>query len=479
MKQGAGFSRLQRVGGLVLLLFGALPLAAVTESLLRTSAGVLFFRDYVLGALAFVLLLPFAPFIQWPMVSTGAVVLLACGAVALRQKKKGQLKWTPYLHFLRKTFVTIVLISLTLAGVALWLFFCCWQPHWGAATGLLVLVVALGLRRAKEARILYALLSLAAAGPVLLFGANVLSFSQALPIAQQRLYNDAAFDAAGCKDRLVVLSAHKRKAVVLENRKDERVITQTQGPQRLAVDPQSCDAYIANYWNRDNGQVVLVEGDKVVQLSLPGCVGPLDIALDENRSFLLAACEGSCSVHRFDLDTRQTGAVWDVSCYPYGLALAHRRARAYVSSEVLFPKVTAIDTSGNAVLGTRWVGIVNWGIAVDQGSGRVFVTRPLSGEVAVLDESLNPIARIPTGFGTRDLAVDPDRDLLLAGNYVTGTLSLIDLKSLTLVQTVRVGRSGISRKLRGVAVDVDGAWIATDDSGVWRIVPEPALFDNR
>ena len=116
----------------------------------------------------------------------------------------------------------------------------------------------------------------------------------------------------------------------------------------------------------------------------------------------------------------------------------------------------------------------NWGVAVDQATGRVWVARPVAGEVLVFDAELTLVSRIKVGCAPRDLAIDQKRRVILIGNYTDGTVSLVNMDTMRVYKTLRFpGRWPVAR-LRGVLVGIDGKWYVSTSSGVWAIDPIPA-----
>jgi len=91
--------------------------------------------------------------------------------------------------------------------------------------------------------------------------------------------------------------------------------------------------------------------------------------------------------------------------------------------------------------------------------------------VVAIDQDLNIIARVKTGWAPRDLAVDPVRRMLLVGNYFTGTVTVIDLDTHTKLRQLHFGPLSPVHLLRGVETTPRQTWLISMDSGVWEYRP--------
>jgi hypothetical protein len=88
----------------------------------------------------------------------------------------------------------------------------------------------------------------------------------------------------------------------------------------------------------------------------------------------------------------------------------------------------------------KFPSISSCGIAWDLGRNRVFLPRLLQGDLVVLDgDSLERVARIPLAPGLRDVLYIPERDLVVAGNYFNGNLSILEGSTYRVLRTFWVG----------------------------------------
>ena len=76
----------------------------------------------------------------------------------------------------------------------------------------------------------------------------------------------------------------------------------------------------------------------------------------------------------------------------------------------------------------------------DESTDRLFASSWYGSRVRVIDgTSLRTVSTLPTGFGTRALAADLQRRLLLVSTVYGGSVRVFDLDSLELVASLPVG----------------------------------------
>ena len=86
------------------------------------------------------------------------------------------------------------------------------------------------------------------------------------------------------------------------------------------------------------------------------------------------------------------------------------------------------------------VDLLSLGAYLDPVRRRLFLSRPIPGEVVVLDaDSLEIVARLPAPFGVRKLAVNVGQRLLASSSYGTGIVDVWDLDRLEHRLQVRLG----------------------------------------
>lgn len=87
--------------------------------------------------------------------------------------------------------------------------------------------------------------------------------------------------------------------------------------------------------------------------------------------------------------------------------------------------------------------------------------------IYILDtETLAPLEKIPVFFGTRAIAVDEKRQLLIVGNTLTGLIDVINLESKKVILTYRAG----NHSLREIVLDKDRRtfYVSTQYFGLYR-----------
>jgi YVTN family beta-propeller protein len=107
--------------------------------------------------------------------------------------------------------------------------------------------------------------------------------------------------------------------------------------------------------------------------------------------------------------------------------------------------------------------------------GRLLVANAGDDTVTVYDQPANTLAAtVPVGKTPRGLAVSPDGRKAWVANHGDGTLSVIDLRSLKVIKTIRQGQL---EKPRSLALTPDGRRLLVTSEGSRRILQIDALKD--
>lgn len=465
--QGVAFFRRLSTG--LVWLQGLAPLLCLFERLGRAGELNPLLGHHLVETLVVAFLVPplaVAVLIKWWLPVIVPPLLLAALVFCLWRRPL-----RPRLHRLLRGLLLFALATATLAGLAFWWFFIALQPELGAAVGVLALLAFLLFGRKTARRRLLSPLLVGITGAIGVFGGYLWEYHRAVPLEPTILYDRPSFDAAQLDDgSLIVLDDQLAQAMV--GRPGAlHPVEYTVGPQRLAVDPGDRTAYLANYDGSSYRAVVSVAPERVEAVNLPGCRKTINVALAP-ADRLLALCEYSGTLHVYDLRNNRVIAVLPLPLFPYGLAVDAERNRAYVAGEMWSGGVWRVDLAERRIAASCNLGKVNWGAVYDPRRGLLWVARPIFGEVVALDENLEVRARVRVGGAPRDLALDPQRDLLLAANYFSGTLAIVDPESQRLLRRYRADRPGLWHQLRGVSLAPDGAWLVSNGAGVWRIDPE-------
>jgi YVTN family beta-propeller protein len=124
---------------------------------------------------------------------------------------------------------------------------------------------------------------------------------------------------------------------------------------------------------------------------------------------------------------------------PVALAVNSGTGRIYVANAGS-DNVSVIDGANSTVIATIPIGPTPRGVAVDVRANRVYVANSGSNEVAVIDGETNEIVvTVPTGREPWDLAADPNTGRVFVSNRSSGSVSVIDGRHNLVIGTVSVG----------------------------------------
>ncbi|MDP8255480.1 MAG: hypothetical protein P9M14_07015 [Candidatus Alcyoniella australis] len=456
-----------KLSDLVNLLIIALPIGAWIEGLVRGSGASLWLRDWLLSSLATLsFLIVFLNVISshgylWVL----ALIAIICALHGLRVARR------PHFirKFLRATVWTIFLfwkytaIIFTLAG---WWVLAIKVPGWTSLIALCWLAVYLEFRTLKFVRRSIAgLIGLTSLLLCLLL--QVHDYCGASPTKPKNIFGRCGtYDIVDNGRGLFVVALRARFARSLQPNAEWSLLEKTDSPQRMTVDRLTGDILLANY---GGGWITVFDGTNIETIRT--CPEPVDIAIDQDRRRMYVACERIGVMPVYDLDgEHELIETRDSQILSVSLSLDQKRHRLYATSEILWGALEAfdLDSDSHSVI---YPGLLVWGVAVDELTGNVWVARPLAGLLEVYDPQLHKLASVRVGTSPRDLAIDPQRRVLLAGNYFSGTVAVVDLDQMRLVRRLRVGRYSPLPLLTGVYVGTDGWWYAADRHGVWRIRP--------
>jgi YVTN family beta-propeller protein len=206
--------------------------------------------------------------------------------------------------------------------------------------------------------------------------------------------------------------------------------------------------------------------------------GPVSVAVDTSngRAYVASAGDGTVSV--IDGKTDTVLATLKVGSHPYSIAADSAAGKVYLS-RTYSNELTVIDAATDAISGVKTgspdliavnakthtvyllgyeggdltvldgvaltfqkttVGMHAWGMALNETSGTLYVTRPGYAEVAVLQAgSLTP-TRIPTGQIPCSVAVNSNTNQVYVANYADDSITVIDGTTSKAVATIPVGR---------------------------------------
>lgn len=178
----------------------------------------------------------------------------------------------------------------------------------------------------------------------------------------------------------------------------------------------------------------------------PEVCGVGSLLWSEPEQRLYAGCEQPAGLVRVD----PVGGQVEQSPAP-GLrdvqALALRGDRIETVSLWHSGRLVTLDRATLQGRGDVWIGGGNYDLAALQGRDRLFASGYYAGRVRVIDDG-RPAGSIPTGFGTRALALHEDLDLLLASSVLEGHLAICSAST-----GERRARLGVGGNVLDIAVD--------------------------
>ena len=165
--------------------------------------------------------------------------------------------------------------------------------------------------------------------------------------------------------------------------------------------------------------------------------GPTAVATDPRSGRVYVANSGSLSVSVLDGATRQVVATVALPSRPWGVALNQRTGRVYVTTAE--SAVTVIDSATNAVSATIPVPSRPWGVAINHRANRVYVAMS-DASVAVIDGERDAVvASIPVPARPWAVAVIPETSRIYVTSQESGTLAVIDGQAASVVAQVDLG----------------------------------------
>ncbi len=203
---------------------------------------------------------------------------------------------------------------------------------------------------------------------------------------------------------------------------------------------------------------------------------PVSIAVNAKTGTIYVANAGDGTVSVIDGTSDEVGATVPIGSHPYSIAASAATGKVYVSHafsdhlsilDGATNKATDLKTGssdliaiddrtgtiyllgyGGAVkvldghdlaLRERAVGKHAWGLALNEATGAVYVTRIENAELAALDGSGSGPTVLPAGAIPCAIVVDSKTGILYVANYGDDTVSVIDAKGGRATATVLVG----------------------------------------
>ncbi|MFP5317897.1 MAG: serine/threonine-protein kinase [Acidimicrobiia bacterium] len=192
---------------------------------------------------------------------------------------------------------------------------------------------------------------------------------------------------------------------------------------------------------------------------------PTAVASDPRSGRVYVANSGSLSVSVLDGTTRQVIATVALPSRPWGIALNQRTGRVYVTTAE--SAVTVIDSATNAVTATVPLASRPWGVAINHRANRIYVATS-DASVAVIDGETDTVAgSVAVSARPWAVAVIPETNRVYVTSQESGTLSVIDGAAGSVVADVDLGAKGC-----GVATNprANRIYVTGLESGVVTVV---------
>jgi YVTN family beta-propeller protein len=253
------------------------------------------------------------------------------------------------------------------------------------------------------------------------------------------------------------------------NTPDIDPITVGSFPVGVSLTHDSTRAYVANSgeYMVDDGTVsvidtatnTLIDTDTntpdIDPITVGSCPFGISMLHGSDRDYAYVSDFCSNKVYVIDTVTNMKVASIDVGAwaYPLGISVSPKGGRAYVANFV-GGTVSVIDTATNTLIDTDTstpdidpitVGIGPWGISVTPDGARAYVANSGSGTVSVIDTASNTlidtdlstddIDPITVGNGPAGISVTPNGAYAYVNNSGDGTVSVIDTTSNSLIDT--------------------------------------------
>jgi YVTN family beta-propeller protein len=256
-------------------------------------------------------------------------------------------------------------------------------------------------------------------------------------------------------------------------------------PQAIVFNGSKKKAYVVD---RAHDAVYIISAQTQEQHRVQVGAGPISIAVntETGRAYVVNAGDGTVSV--IDGDTDTVVATVSVGSHPYSIAVNPAIGRAYVT-HTYSDQLTVLDCATNAVSNLRAgssdliaidagrniiylmgyenadltvldgvsrslssisVGMHEWGLAIEEETGAVYVMRTGATEVEVLKRSASAPEAIPTGQIPCALAFNSRMKRAYIANYGDNSITVIDTEKGRAIATVPAGS-------RPQAIAFDGA----------------------
>lgn len=169
----------------------------------------------------------------------------------------------------------------------------------------------------------------------------------------------------------------------------------------------------------------------------------VDAEIDPERGIIILVGEREPDISIFNLvDNKVRRHKLPVFMAPYAIAISRKEKAAFISGWFFSSNLikATIDSGLNPEYFFRIVGPFSMGMAVDDVRGQLYLARPLIGKIDVFrTEDLSRVDRIDAPMWLREIALNEDKSLLFAPNYLTGEMAVIRTDDGARCASYRVG----------------------------------------
>ena len=205
------------------------------------------------------------------------------------------------------------------------------------------------------------------------------------------------------------------------------------GPVAVAVDAKTNKIYVAN---SEAGSVSVIDGN-TDELAGNIAVGPLPYVLAVNSVSGKVFISNTFSDVVTVLNERDNATAKLKAGSADAIAIDEKLDRTYLL-HYEDSAITILDSKPSLV-GRTTTGMHLWGVAMDSGGGKLYVTRSGNGELAVLDEGSGTIDAVAVGAIPCAVAVIPENNRAYVVNHGGNSLSVVDTALRRSIATVPVG----------------------------------------
>lgn len=234
-------------------------------------------------------------------------------------------------------------------------------------------------------------------------------------------------------------------------------ITVGTAPRGLAITPDGTAVYVANEGSQDVS-VIDVATNTVVQTF--GGIGnaPFNLVFssDGSRVYFTIINDGNIAI--VDTATKALIASVPIGSDPWGLDVTPNGQTVYVGNTG-DGEAGVLDTSSLAV-SLIFLNNAPKGVAVSLDGSKVYITDQVgpSDRLNIIDTATNTVTNtLLLGNGAAGIDISPNGEIAYVPNTADGTVSIVDLRSETILSTITVGASPIQVAVIPETFSVTGA----------------------